>query len=94
MRRVTDTSIPEDEAFRAVEKYIVPMWKQANANGERRFWHEYFYELVQMIEPALCQGEPEECWLLGRGARAAADGGAGLRRLDVRKHLRRARQAG
>jgi deoxyhypusine synthase len=64
MRRVTDTSIPEDEAFRAVEKYIVPMWKQANAAGERRFWHEYFYELVQMIEPALCQGRPEECWLL------------------------------
>ena len=29
MRRVTDTSIPEDEAFRAVEKYIVPMWKEA-----------------------------------------------------------------
>jgi deoxyhypusine synthase len=30
MRRVTDTSIPEDEAFRAVEKYIVPMWKRAS----------------------------------------------------------------
>ena len=29
MRRVTDTSIPEDEAFRAVEKFIVPMWKNA-----------------------------------------------------------------
>src|SRR5580700_11589429 len=29
MRRVTDTSIPEDEAFRAVEKFIVPMWKRA-----------------------------------------------------------------
>src|SRR5262245_47640617 len=28
MRRVTDTSIPEDEAFRAVEKYIVPMWTE------------------------------------------------------------------
>jgi deoxyhypusine synthase len=33
MRRVTDTSIPEDEAFRAVEKIIVPMWKEAT---ERR----------------------------------------------------------
>ena len=29
MRRVTDTSIPEDEAFRAVEKTIVPMWMDA-----------------------------------------------------------------
>ena len=47
MRRVTDTSIPEDEAFRAVEKYIVPMWKNASESGKRRFWHEYFYELIQ-----------------------------------------------
>src|ERR1041385_5168085 len=49
MRRVTDTSIPEDEAFRAVEKYVVPMWKKATERGERRFWHEYFYELVQAV---------------------------------------------
>ena len=32
MRRVTDTSIPEDEAFRAVEKIIVPMWEKATTN--------------------------------------------------------------
>ncbi|HXX67066.1 MAG TPA: deoxyhypusine synthase family protein [Polyangiaceae bacterium] len=64
MRRVTDTSIPEDEAFRAVEKYIVPMWKSASASGKRRFWHEYFYELVETIDPQLYEGDPEECWLL------------------------------
>ena len=50
MRRVTDTSIPEDEAFRAVEQIIVPMWKKASASGERRFWHQYFYEVIQAIE--------------------------------------------
>src|ERR1700741_5223114 len=38
MRRVTDTSIPEDEAFRAVEKFIVPMWTSATQSGARRFW--------------------------------------------------------
>ncbi|AKU95463.1 Deoxyhypusine synthase [Labilithrix luteola] len=64
MRRVTDTSIPEDEAFRAVEKFVVPMWKRATENNERRFWHEYFYELVQTIPATLHQGRPEECWLL------------------------------
>jgi deoxyhypusine synthase len=63
-RRVTDTSIPEDEAFRAVEKVLVPMWKHATATGERRFWHEYFYDLVQRLDPALFQGPAEECWLL------------------------------
>jgi deoxyhypusine synthase len=64
MRRVTDTSIPEDEAFRAVEKYVVPMWKRASERGERRFWHEYFYELVQAVDPKLHQGRPDQCWLL------------------------------
>ncbi|MCA9489576.1 MAG: deoxyhypusine synthase family protein, partial [Myxococcales bacterium] len=64
MRRVTDTSIPEDEAFRAVEKDIVPTWKKATADGTRRFWHEYFYELIQKVDPSLHQGPAEESWLL------------------------------
>lgn len=64
MRRVTDTSIPEDEAFRAVEKIVVPMWQNASAKGERRFWHEYFYEVIQAIEPSVYEGDPEACWLL------------------------------
>jgi len=64
MRRVTDTSIPEDEAFRAVEKIIVPMWARATKKGERRFWHEYFYELIGKIGPKLRQGNPNQCWLL------------------------------
>ncbi len=64
MRRVTDTSIPEDEAFRSVEKHIVPMWKDAQANGTRRFWHEYFYELIQKIDKEDHEGKADECWLL------------------------------
>lgn len=64
MRRVTDTSIPEDEAFRAVEKIIVPMWKAAAASGERRFWHQYFYELVGLLDPSAHEGDPEQSWLL------------------------------
>jgi deoxyhypusine synthase len=64
MRRVTDTSIPEDEAFRAVEKTILPTWNRASESGERRFWHEYFYELVQSLGPRTYEGDPEACWLL------------------------------
>ena len=64
MRRVTDTSIPEDEAFRAVEKIIVPMWTTATEKGTRRFWHEYFYDLVAALGPDLHEGKPDECWLL------------------------------
>ncbi len=64
MRRVTDTSIPEDEAFRAVEKIIVPMWKEATRKGERRFWHEYFYDVILALKKKHFQGDPEQCWLL------------------------------
>lgn len=64
MRRVTDTSIPEDEAFRAVEKFIVPMWKHAHETGTRRYWHEYFYELITTIGPELHKGPADQCWLL------------------------------
>ncbi len=64
MRRVTDTSIPEDEAFRAVEKILVPMWKDASTRGERRFWHQYFYDLIKALPKAIHQGDPTQCWLL------------------------------
>lgn len=64
MRRVTDTSIPEDEAFRAVEGVIVPMWTEASASGRRRFWHEYFYELITGLPADKHEGDPESCWLL------------------------------
>ena len=64
MRRVTDTSIPEDEAFRVVEKQIVPTWKEASEKGTRMFWHEYFYDLIKSVPEDKYEGKPEECWLL------------------------------
>ena len=64
LRRVTDTSIPEDEAFRAVEKILVPMWRRASERGDRRFWHEYVYELVLTLGEDLIEGNPEESWVL------------------------------
>ena len=64
MRRVTDTSIPEDEAFRAVEKIVVPMWEAASSSGDRKFWHEYFYALIQAIPTSAYEGPADECWLL------------------------------
>ncbi|MBX3461996.1 MAG: deoxyhypusine synthase family protein [Planctomycetes bacterium] len=69
MRRVTDTSIPEDEAFRKVEKFLVPMWLAATAKGERRFWHEYFYQLVRTLPKRVFEGDPAECWLLAAAER-------------------------
>jgi deoxyhypusine synthase len=40
------------------------MWKDASKGGQRRFWHEYFYELVTRLGPEAHEGNPEDCWLL------------------------------
>src|SRR6059058_5880786 len=37
MNRVTDTCIPEEEAFRRIQKHIHKLWKDANSKSERFF---------------------------------------------------------
>ena len=64
-RRVTDTSIPEEEAFRVVEPIILKRWKEAEKKGERYFPHEYFYQILNSGEfKDKYEGNPEHCWLL------------------------------
>lgn len=46
LNRVTDTCIPEEEAFRRLQKHIVELWKKAEKNGESYFPHEYMYQLL------------------------------------------------
>ncbi|HVF97887.1 MAG TPA: deoxyhypusine synthase family protein, partial [Flavisolibacter sp.] len=46
LNRVTDTCIPEEEAFRRIQKHIQTIWKEANDSGERYFPHEYMYKLL------------------------------------------------
>ncbi len=46
LNRVTDTAIPEEEAFRRIQKHIVKIWKDAEAQGERYFPHEFMYKLL------------------------------------------------
>src|SRR5437588_7813280 len=44
--RVTDTCIPEEEAFRRIQKHIHKIWKEAQDKDERYFPHEYMYKLL------------------------------------------------
>src|SRR6201986_278469 len=44
--RVTDTCIPEEEAFRRLQKHIHKIWKDAESKGERFFPHEYMYKIL------------------------------------------------
>ncbi|HNC24403.1 MAG TPA: deoxyhypusine synthase family protein, partial [Opitutaceae bacterium] len=36
----------------------------ATAKGARRFWHEYFYDLVKALPKKHHEGNADECWLL------------------------------
>jgi deoxyhypusine synthase len=46
LNRVTDTCIPEEEAFRRIQAHIYGIWKQAESAGERYFPHEFMYKLL------------------------------------------------
>lgn len=50
LNRVTDTCIPEEEAFRKLQKHIFGRWEAAQKKGERYFPHEYMYQMLQSGE--------------------------------------------
>ncbi len=64
LNRVTDTCIPEEEAIRAIERPLLDLWRRADAEGERRFPHEYLYKLIEggTLE-ASYQIDPADSWL-------------------------------
>ncbi len=53
LNRVTDTCIPEEEAFRRLQGHIFELWKEADEKGERYFPHEFMYKLLLsgVLEP-------------------------------------------
>ena len=64
MNRVTDTCIPEGEAMRRIERFLIEEWQAAEAAGERRFPHEYFYRALQRPDVAACFQIPaSDSWL-------------------------------
>jgi len=68
--RVTDTCIPEEEAFRKIQHHIEKIWKEAQANGERYFPHEYMYKLL--LSGVLEQEyeiNPKNSWMLAAAER-------------------------
>lgn len=46
LNRVTDTCIPEEEAFRRLQGHIFDIWKDAETKGERYFPHEFMYKML------------------------------------------------
>jgi deoxyhypusine synthase len=65
LNRVTDTCIPEEEAFRRLQKHIFEIWKNAEDNGERYFPHEYMYKmLLSGVLEQYYEIDPKNSWML------------------------------
>lgn len=65
LNRVTDTCIPEEEAFRRIQGNIERFWNKAEAKGERYLPHEYLYQML--LDGCLeehYQIDPKDSWML------------------------------
>lgn len=68
--RVTDTCIPEEEAFRKIQHHIEKIWKDAEAKGERYFPHEYMYKLLKSgVLESEYEIDPKNSWMLAAAER-------------------------
>ncbi|MEO1097963.1 MAG: deoxyhypusine synthase family protein, partial [Bacteroidota bacterium] len=65
LNRVTDTCIPEEEAFRRLQKHIFKIWKEAEKNGERFFPHEFMFKLLKSgVLEQYYEIDPKNSWML------------------------------
>lgn len=65
LNRVTDTCIPEAEAFRRLQDHIFSIWKDAEENGERYFPHEFMYKmLLSGVLEQYYEINPNNSWML------------------------------
>lgn len=65
LNRVTDTCIPEEEAFRRLQEHIFECWKKANDAGERYLPHEYMYQMVLSgVLEDYYEIDPKNSWMV------------------------------
>ncbi|WKV11184.1 deoxyhypusine synthase family protein [Marivirga harenae] len=65
LNRVTDTCIPEEEAFRRLQQHIFQIWKDAEEKGERYFPHEFMYKLIRSgVLEQYYEIDPKNSWML------------------------------
>lgn len=63
--RVTDTCIPEEEAFRRLQKHLEDVWHAAEAEGKRYFPHEFLYQLINSgVLEQYYEIDPKDSWII------------------------------
>ncbi|MFM8323490.1 MAG: deoxyhypusine synthase family protein, partial [Pirellulaceae bacterium] len=65
LNRVTDTCIPEAEAFRRLQGVLFEQWQDAEMNGDRMFPHEFMYKLIRQGKLApFYDADPANSWVV------------------------------
>lgn len=65
LNRVTDTCIPEEEAFRRLQGHMLERWQEARASGQRYFPHEYMFQLLRSgVLEQYYEIDPQDSWML------------------------------
>jgi len=68
--RVTDTCIPEEEAFRRLQKHIFKRWKGAQDEGKRFLPHEYMYQMLLSGDlEQYYEIDPKNSWMIAAAER-------------------------
>lgn len=63
--RVTDTCIPEEEAFRRLQSHLFDIWNNANSKGERYFPHEFMYQMINSgVLKQYYEIDPADSWMV------------------------------
>ncbi|MFZ1749572.1 MAG: deoxyhypusine synthase family protein, partial [Saprospiraceae bacterium] len=63
--RVTDTCIPEEEAFRRLQKHLIQVWSDAEQKDERYFPHEFMYQMLLSGDlEQYYEIDPKDSWML------------------------------
>ena len=70
LNRVTDTCIPEEDAMRRTEEWVLARWMDAEVRGERYFPHEFLYAALRSGEvERYYQVDPADSWLVAAAER-------------------------
>ena len=65
LNRVTDTCIPEEEAFRKLQHHLYEIWNRAELNDERLFPHEFMYKLLLSgVLDKSFEIDPNDSWMM------------------------------
>ena len=63
--RVTDTCIPEEEAFRSLQQHLFDIWNNADSKGERYFPHEFMYQMINSgVLKQYYEIDPADSWMV------------------------------